>query len=308
MSEFKCDLDIVVMSFNRKKNLEVCLASVIDNTSVPFHLIIVDPGSTDGSREWLIQNYSDKATLIFEKFRWSYAQSCNNGMRYGRSAYVSLLNDDCKVLPGWDTACINTMEKDKTIGHGAHVVLRRDENHVMSAGANIAEGGGTIIPMMDLEYQNPSDRDKIENPEKYGLSRNHAYAGFGIYRRDILERLGYLPEFPVVIYWDDTDYGMKVNALGYDVRLIPESVIVHYMEHSGREQHVPSTVYGRQCFMERWSDSLKKNSGYSPDEKNKVRPYLNNSEGEYNGESYKPLKFPVSGIALNPVNCEPTWK
>jgi len=302
--------DVVIMSFNRKKCLERCLESVVKNTEPGYQLIIVDAGSTDGSREFLLKEYASKATLIFEDRCWSYAQSNNNAFRYSRSKYVALLNDDCEVCPGWLKVCVDAMENDEKIGHAAHVVLRADGDRVMSAGADILPNGNTTIPMMDLSYS--KDRDKIENPEKYGYSMNYAYAGFGVYRRDILEEVGYLPEFPINVYWDDTDYGMKVNAVGLDVRLIPQSVIIHFMEHSGRENHALAAQYGRACFLDRWGIFLENNDGFHHG------GYIDGEKSEfptiYNGRNfgfgkYKPLPFPVNRKPINPEEISnKTWR
>lgn len=301
-------IDILIISYNRIEYLKRCLKSVEDfSKDVNYQLIISDPGSKDGSREWLFKNYSEKATLIFENRRWSYAQSVNNGFRYGRSKYCVTLNEDCEATENWLSNALRVMEKDDTIGHGAFVVLRADRNKIMSAGANVNHCGTTVIPLMDKKYNDPKDRDRVFNHSKYNLSNNYAYAGFGVYRRDLLERLGYLPEFPVVIYFDDTDYCMKVNAIGYDVRLIPDSVIVHFVVHSGREQHEKSARIGRTCFNQRWGAFLKENGGYSPPDRlgNKIRPHIN---GEYIfSEEYKPLGFPVDGKPREISEVENTW-
>lgn len=298
--------DVVVTTFNRIECLKKSLQSIREHTACNYQLIVIDVGSKDGTREYLLREWADKATLIFEQRRFSYAQSCNNGMRYGRAKYIAMINDDCEATPGWLDNAVNAMEKDPTIGHGAHVVLRADRNHIMSAGANVNRGGCTTIPFMDFEWEKPEQRAKVQNPENYGYSRNFAYAGFGVYRRDLLEKLGYLPEFPVVIYFDDTDYGMKVNSLGYDVRLIPDSVIVHFMVHENREFHPLSANIGHLCFNSRWSEFLNNNDGYRGGE---PRPYLNGRKGLiYDGEPYKPLGFAVEGRPKGLNEVEHTWQ
>lgn len=306
--------DIIVMSYNRLDCLKRCLKSVVKHTEPGYQLIIVDAGSKDGSRKWLMANYADKATLIFEDKCWSYAQSNNNAFRYSRSKYISLLNDDCEVTPGWLSSCINAMENDDHIGQAAHVLLYGDKSRVMSAGANIAGDWTSPAPFQGWRYDDPEIRKIIENPEEYGYSRNFAYAGFSVYRRDLLEKLGYLPEFPVTIYWDDTDFGLKINSAGYDVRLIPESVIVHFMDHACRDTHERSMEAGKHAINQRWGCFISENGGYAPKlGEEKIKPFLLTPEGERitleNGEKYKPLPYPVNRTPKSPGELEVhTWR
>ena len=58
---------IVTLSFNQRPYLEQCLASVLSQDFGDLEYIIVDPGSTDGSRE-LLEEYSKRiARLILEE-------------------------------------------------------------------------------------------------------------------------------------------------------------------------------------------------------------------------------------------------
>ncbi len=301
----EANADIVITTFNRLSNLKRCLKSVFTNTEASYQLIIIDAGSTDGTREWLHSNIviPNRGTVIYEQRRFSYAQSCNNGMRYGRAKYVAMVNDDCEVHTGWLKACIDALDNDDKIGHAAHVVLYKS-GKIMSAGANLLSDGTTDLPNAKEDWNDPQIREMMMNlPNK-----NFAYAGFGVYRRDLLERLGYLIELPVVIYRDDVDWGLKVNAAGYDVRLIPESVITHFMQHTNREFHKASYTIGKKGFDQRWGKFLEENGGYAPGMNDKIRPKLTGHKGKYNGEPYKPLGFAVDGFPREIEEVEQTWK
>jgi len=55
----KVDLSIIILSYNTKKLLENCLESVIKNSPPRTEIIVVDNGSTDGSKEYIneLTNY-----------------------------------------------------------------------------------------------------------------------------------------------------------------------------------------------------------------------------------------------------------
>lgn len=247
------EASIIVMNKNRLDLLAGCLSSIEENTKdVDYELIIVDALSTDNSRDYLFGNWRNKAVIIFEKDNTTYAESNNKAMRWSSGKYIYLLNNDCKVHAGWLRNAIDFAENDKQIGHVASLVLWAD-GKIMSHGSNINKRGYSEVPFMK---QFPS-----ENSNKIG---NYAYAGFGLYRRDVLEKIGYLPEFDVPIYWDDTSYGMDVWRCDYDVRYCPSSIITHCLYHSDREHHKGAIEKGQKEFMRLWGKFLEENNGFYP--------------------------------------------
>lgn len=263
---FFYEASIIVMNKNRVQLLQECLKSIKENTKdINYELIIVDALSSDddkvvesgeecrGSRNYLYERWIDKAVVIFEKDNTSYAASNNRAMRWAYGKYVYLLNNDCRVHPNWLRSAIDFMEADKQIGHTASLVMWPHQK-IMSHGANLDAKGNTIVPF--------GGKSMIE-ARHVG---NYAYAGFGLYRRDVLEQVGYLPEFNVPIYWDDTSYSLDVWRLGLDVRYCPDSVITHVLYHSDRQHHreLKALENGRKEFMALWGDFLEKNDGFAP--------------------------------------------
>ncbi|NEO65424.1 MAG: glycosyltransferase, partial [Moorea sp. SIO4G2] len=63
-SDKTCMVSVVIGSYNRRPLLEKAIQSVRDNQiRVPYEIIVIDGGSTDGSLEWLIQQ-KDIITII----------------------------------------------------------------------------------------------------------------------------------------------------------------------------------------------------------------------------------------------------
>jgi glycosyltransferase involved in cell wall biosynthesis len=59
-------ISIVTISYNQGKYLKRCIDSVLSQGYENLEYIVVDPGSTDGSRE-IIESYGDKLISVFEK-------------------------------------------------------------------------------------------------------------------------------------------------------------------------------------------------------------------------------------------------
>lgn len=91
-------ISIVTISFNQARFLEQTILSVAAQQDVSVEYIVVDPGSTDGSRD-IIGRHRDKlAAVIFEKDRGP-ADGLNRGFAAATGDVFGFLNSDDYLLP-----------------------------------------------------------------------------------------------------------------------------------------------------------------------------------------------------------------
>ena len=84
-------LSIITINLNNKAGLQKTIDSVITQTCKDFEWIIIDGGSTDGSRE-LIEKYADNVSYwISEPDRGIY-NAMNKGIRLSHGEYLYFLN------------------------------------------------------------------------------------------------------------------------------------------------------------------------------------------------------------------------
>ena len=76
----KSKISIVTISYNQVKYLEECIISVLNQNYENLEYIIVDAGSTDGSRELINSYKSSFSKIILEKDRGP-ADGLNKGFR-----------------------------------------------------------------------------------------------------------------------------------------------------------------------------------------------------------------------------------
>ena len=92
-------LSIVTISFNQAEYLEKALLSVLDQDYDDVEYIVVDAGSSDGSRD-IIENYRDRiAKIIFEPDEGP-ADGLNKGFAQATGDIYGYLNADDGFLPG----------------------------------------------------------------------------------------------------------------------------------------------------------------------------------------------------------------
>jgi glycosyltransferase involved in cell wall biosynthesis len=116
-------ISIVTISFNQAQYLRECIESVLNQDYPDIEYIVVDPGSTDGSRE-IIEAYGDRIIRIFESDNGP-ADGLNMGFRQATGKVYGYLNSDDTLLPGAFSAVSNYFHEhtnvDVICGH-AHVI------------------------------------------------------------------------------------------------------------------------------------------------------------------------------------------
>lgn len=140
---------IVTISFNQAPFLRACIESVRRQTYAPIEHIIVDPGSTDGSRE-IARSYGTSVTLIEDPDKGP-ADGLNKGFARATGDLFGYLNADDLMLSKAVASAVASLQggTDVVVGHGYIIddrgnVIRRQrstEFHELWS----AFGGTTVL-------------------------------------------------------------------------------------------------------------------------------------------------------------------
>jgi glycosyltransferase involved in cell wall biosynthesis len=90
-------ISIVTISFNQKQYLKACIDSILSQVDCDLEYIIVDPGSTDGSRD-LIDSYGDRIIKIFQPDQGP-ADGLAQGFAVASGEIYGFINSDDYLLP-----------------------------------------------------------------------------------------------------------------------------------------------------------------------------------------------------------------
>jgi glycosyltransferase involved in cell wall biosynthesis len=90
---------VVTISFNQRQYLEEALRSVLTQDYPAIEYIVVDPGSTDGSRELAESYRTQLGRVIFEPDQGA-ADGLNKGFQHASGDIFGFLNSDDVLLPG----------------------------------------------------------------------------------------------------------------------------------------------------------------------------------------------------------------
>lgn len=185
-------LSIVTGTRSRPEAFKRLVESVHANTKTSWEMIVAQVAETP----YLDNRFKGDIRFILEWPPLGPAKGYNRAFAECRGKWVIWLNDDCEVLPGWDEAAIEFMEKHPQVGIGALY-------YAVDAPSN----GFWTHEWMDLPYAN-----------------------FGILRKEFGESLN-PPWFDsdIHMYGNDNSIAFKTYLAGKVVRSIPHQSIVHYI-------------------------------------------------------------------------------
>ena len=88
-------VSVIVPVYNVEEYLERCLDSLVNQTLKDIEIIIVNDGSTDGSKE-IIQKYLNKYKNIvyLEKENGGLSSARNYGIPYAKGEYIGFVDSD----------------------------------------------------------------------------------------------------------------------------------------------------------------------------------------------------------------------
>jgi glycosyltransferase involved in cell wall biosynthesis len=134
-------VSIVTISFNQSAFLETAIRSVIEQDYEDIEYIVVDPGSSDGSRE-IIERYRARLAGIVLDADDGPARGLNNGFARATGEVYAYINADDALLPGAVREAVSAFERnpdaDVIYGHGYLVDEQgRALRHLRSAPFNL---------------------------------------------------------------------------------------------------------------------------------------------------------------------------
>lgn len=210
---------VIIPNYNGIKFIEECLESLLAQDMPPseYHIIVVDNGSTDGSRQ-LIEDAFPQVALIALPANTGFCHAVNVGIEAARTPYVILLNNDTKAGPGFVKALCDSLEaRPKAFSVSARMLMWDAPERIDDAGDRYCVLGWAY------------SRGKGQPAARYGQPAEifSACGGAAIYRKSILSRIGLFDEAHFA-YLEDLDIGWRARTQGWRSYYEPRAEVVHY--------------------------------------------------------------------------------
>ncbi|HSD98637.1 MAG TPA: glycosyltransferase family 2 protein [Patescibacteria group bacterium] len=212
-------VSIIILNYNGRKRLEICLKSLKQITFKNKEIIVVNNGSTDDSAIFLKKNYPQIKVVEIRKNR-GFAGGTNTGVRYAKGKYVLLLNNDTKVTPHFLETLVSDMEKDITLGAVQPQIRSMIYPKLLDSVGSFFTSTGFLY---HFGYYKPY-KNKLYNSPLYAYSIKGACV---LMRKKEYMILGGMDE-DFVCYVEETDLCHRIWLSGKKVLYEPKSYIYHW--------------------------------------------------------------------------------
>lgn len=217
---------LIIVNYNGREYIIDCLRALEGQLFKEFEIILIDNGSSDGSLD-KIRNYSEETPLasvirfIALDKNLGFAGGASEGLKHAHGEYIALLNSDTEPDKKWLEELVMNMDNDPEVGICASKLVVHGTDIIDSAG----DGFSTALRgfKRDEGKRNLSckERDYI-----FG-----ACAGAALYKRKMIEEIGFLDEDFFLIH-EDTDLNLRAQLHGWKVLFVPTAIVYHKVRSS----------------------------------------------------------------------------
>ncbi|WP_314590925.1 glycosyltransferase family 2 protein [Paenibacillus terrigena] len=235
---------IIIPTYNKVDLLRQCIESIMRYTDAPYEIIVIDNGSTDGTREYL-HSLGRAIRRHIDSQNRGFAGAVNIGLMMAKGTSIVILNNDILVTTNWLSNLLRCLHSSEQIA-------------IVGPVTNYISGDQCIeVPYHHVEdMQTFAKHYNRLDPQKW--QKTHRLVGFCyLFRRSLLEQTGYFDEGYEVGNFEDDDFVIRVRLQKKDLMIARDTFIHHYGSQSMRalgEQFQVVNRRNEQFFIQKWGN------------------------------------------------------
>ncbi len=240
------DLTVIILNWNTRDDLRVCLASIdAHRPKCEMEVIVADNASSDGSREMVAAEFP-WVTLVHHPVNLGFCAGNNRALPKEPGRYVLFLNADTRV-----TACaldrlVEFMDQEPHVGIAGPKLLNRDGSLQYSCRRFPDLGAGFFrnTPLGRLFPKNRYAQDYLMTDWDHASTRDVDWVSGAalMIRREAHQQTGGFDE-GFYMYCEDVDLCYRARELGWRVTYLPDSIIYHLIGRSSDQVPTRATFY-----------------------------------------------------------------
>ena len=204
-------VSVIIPMYNSQMTLEVCLNALRASEYPDYEIIVVDDSSTDDSLE-ITRNFPVRLVEL-EGGPGGPANARNRGVQVAQGDILLFLDSDVLIYPDTITRVVRAFEADPSI---AAAFGSYDEN---------PSHRDFLSQYKNLTHYF-THQDGVEEAETF-------WCGCGAVKRDVFREIGGFDaqRYPVPSI-EDIDFGYRMHASGYSIRLLKDVQVKHLKQWS----------------------------------------------------------------------------
>ncbi|MHA2609646.1 MAG: glycosyltransferase family 2 protein, partial [bacterium JZ-2024 1] len=221
-------ISFIVVNHNARSILGKCLSALLHQTVTDYEILVVDNASSDGSADWIAQNYP-QVRLITSKVNLGYAGGINLALTHAQGKYIFVLNPDIAPPPEWAQKLYQAMASQTEIScfscSIANVDLITGEIHKERKGGTVNLLGTTI-------------------PECFSDPEMTFYPSGAAFCFPASEKISLNTDF--FLYYEDVFLGWLLRLQGKKIKKIPDVTVLHFTSFSARKKPSSFLTYHQE--------------------------------------------------------------
>ncbi|MDO9534686.1 MAG: glycosyltransferase family 2 protein [Bacillota bacterium] len=235
-------VSIVLAAFNALEYSKVCLKSILEYTPLPYELVLIDNGSSDGTKEYF--ETLPGARIIRNEKNLGFARGYNQGIKASRGKYIVLINNDCIVSENWLSNMLSCADSDPAIG-----MVGPRGNHING------------VQRMDQEFSDLQEFHDytmfFNKPDPAKWFEVNKLVGFCILvKREVVKKIGYFDESFGIGTHEDIDYTMRAKNAGFKLFCAGDVFLYHFSHRTFIANNIDLIriyKYNKALFQKKWS-------------------------------------------------------
>ena len=211
-------VSVIVVNHNQRQLLRRCLLSLGAQSFTNFEILVVDNGSTDGSRDLANDQSLLRAQWIRNPGNAGFCAAVNQGIKIARGSYIALLNNDAEARPDWLRALVESLERRPAAGMAASKILNGRDPAILDKAGHLIYADGQNRGRGSGER----DRGQYDRVEEVAWPDGCA----ALYRRELFDQIGGFDE-DFFAYGDDAELGLRARIGGWKCVYAPGAIVHH---------------------------------------------------------------------------------
>ncbi len=233
------ELSVIIVNYNVKYFLEQCLLSVIKAAKgLTMEIFVIDNASTDGSREWLEEQFPD-VNFTWNKHNPGFAKANNQALEQASGEYILFLNPDTILPEDCFQQCIQYFNYHPEAGALGVCMLDGSGKFLKESKRGFPTPMAAFYKLTGLSVLFP--RSPVFSRYHMGHldpAHNHetdVLAGaFMMVRKKVLDITGGFDE-SFFMYGEDIDLSYRIQQAGYKNIYLAGCPILHFKGESTRK-------------------------------------------------------------------------
>lgn len=199
-------VSVVIVTKDRKKDLEECVKSYLNSSYKNVEIIIIDNASNPAVFTWFPKN--PKVRVITSEFNLGAAGGRNNGFKASKGDYIIFTDDDASAEKDMIKYLVSVFQLQPLAGLVQPLVYDKEKKSLLqSAGHDINLTTGQLRPMGVRE---------LDHGQYDGLREVPMCGCVWMVKREVFEKIGNYDEDYFIPY-EDSDFSVRAGKAGFKV-------------------------------------------------------------------------------------------